>query len=87
MKKKITKYYANWCGPCKVYAKKFDKVKQQYKDQVNFEEVDIEQADRELLNHFKITSIPTTVIQHSDEEVEIIPGVIPAEELISKIKQ
>ena len=40
--KKVIKFYATWCGPCKVYGKTWDKVVEKYNDQVEFLNIDIE---------------------------------------------
>jgi len=87
MKKKVIKFWAGFCGPCRIYSKKFDKVKQQYKDQVDFQEVDVEQADKELLDQYNVQAIPTTVFIHSDKHKEVVPGIIPTEEIINKINK
>lgn len=87
MKKKVIKFWAGFCGPCKIYGKTFDKVKQQYKDHANFEEVNVEEADRELLDQYNIQAVPTTVFIHSDQDEEVVPGVIPTEEIIKKINK
>lgn len=87
MKKTVIKFYADWCGPCKVYSKTFNIIKQNFKNQVDFEEINIEEPDRGLLKKYNVKSIPTTVIIHSEQEVEILTGTIPAEELINKINK
>lgn len=87
MKKTVIKFYADWCGPCKVYSKTFNKVKQNFKNQVNFEEINIEEPDRGLLKKYNVKAVPTTVIIHSEQEVEVTPGIIPTEELINKINK
>ena len=40
---KVIKFYANWCGPCKIYNKTWDKVVAKLGDKVEFVEVDIEE--------------------------------------------
>ena len=58
----VIKFYADWCGPCKVYAKVFDKVSEQLKDQAKFVNINIEKDDTGLTKEYDIQSIPTTVI-------------------------
>ena len=58
----VIKFYADWCGPCRVYAKVFDKVSEQLKDQAKFVNINIEKDDTGLTKEYDIQSIPTTVI-------------------------
>lgn len=58
----VIKFYADWCGPCKVYAKVFDKVSEQLKDQVKFVNINIEKDDTGLTKEYNVQSIPTTVV-------------------------
>jgi thioredoxin 1 len=64
----VIKFYANWCGPCKVYAKVFDKVSEQLRDQVRFVNINIEEDDTGLTEKYNIQSIPTTVIIKDGQE-------------------
>tara|TARA_R110000851_G_scaffold17929_2_gene56625 strand:+ start:352 stop:612 length:261 start_codon:yes stop_codon:yes gene_type:complete len=64
----VIKFYANWCGPCKVYAKVFDKVSEQLRDQVKFVNINIEEDDTGLTEKYSIQSIPTTVIIKDGQE-------------------
>jgi thioredoxin 1 len=59
---KVIKFYADWCGPCRVYAKVFDKVSEQLKDQVDFKNINIEEDGTGLTKEYDVQSIPTTVI-------------------------
>jgi thioredoxin 1 len=55
------KFYASWCGPCKVYAKTWDKVTSEISD-VEFINVDIEKDTTGLAAKHKVMNIPHTVI-------------------------
>tara|TARA_R110000868_G_scaffold273890_1_gene533094 strand:+ start:634 stop:894 length:261 start_codon:yes stop_codon:yes gene_type:complete len=58
----VIKFYADWCGPCKLYAKAFNTVAEELKDEVKFQNIDIETDTSGLAGEHKVTSIPTTVI-------------------------
>ena len=64
--KKIIKFYATWCGPCKIYGKTWDKVIPDYKDQITVENVDIDKDTTGLAAKYKIESVPTTVLIRED---------------------
>lgn len=72
---KVIKFYASWCGPCKIYAKTFDKVSKELKDQFEFVEVNIEKDPEGLSKQYDVTSIPTTVIIEG-ESIKKITGRI-----------
>lgn len=65
---KVIKFYADWCGPCRVYAKTFDKVVEELKDQVEFVNINVEQDTTGLAAKYKVTGIPTTVVIKEDQE-------------------
>ena len=64
--KKIIKFYATWCGPCKIYGKTWDKVIPEYQDQVDVLNVDIDKDTDGLAAKYKIASVPTTVLVKED---------------------
>ena len=69
--KKVIKFYATWCGPCKVYGKTWDKVTPKYEDQVEFINIDIEKDTTGLAAKYKVKSIPHTVLIKEDgSEIE-----------------
>ena len=39
---KVIKFYADWCGPCKLYAKIFDKVVDELKDKIEAHNINVE---------------------------------------------
>jgi thioredoxin 1 len=71
--KKVIKFYADWCGPCKVYAKTFDKVSEELKDEYDFVNINVEKDTTGLAAEYKVNSIPTTVVIDGDN-VKSEPG-------------
>ena len=59
---KVIKFYADWCGPCRVYAKTFDKVSEELKEDAEFVNINVEKDTTGLAAKYKATSIPMTVI-------------------------
>ncbi|NOY54846.1 MAG: thioredoxin [Actinobacteria bacterium] len=56
----LVDFWADWCGPCKMFGPVFEKMSEQYPDIV-FGKVDTE-AQRELAGYFSIRSIPTLMV-------------------------
>jgi len=56
----LVDFWAEWCGPCKMFGPVFEKMSEQYPDIV-FGKVDTE-AQQELAGYFNIRSIPTLMV-------------------------
>ena len=67
---KVIKFYVNWCGPCRVYGKIFDKVSEELKDEVEFINVNVENDTTGLAGEYKVTGIPMTVVIRGDDVVK-----------------
>lgn len=67
MAKQVIKFYANWCGPCRVYGPTFERVKQDLQDIVEFKEIDVEQDEENLSAEYKVKGIPMTVLVEDGE--------------------
>lgn len=63
---KVIKFYANWCGPCKVYGKIFDKVTAELKDIIEVENINVEEDTKGMGAKYKVSSIPFTVVIKGD---------------------
>ena len=83
--KKLIKFYATWCGPCKVYSKTWDKVVPDYEDQLTVENVDIDKDTTGLAVQYKIETVPTTVLIREDGSELKKTGRLSAEELTELI--
>ena len=50
---KAIKFYADWCGPCKMYSKIWDKVAEEV-DGVEFVEIDVDKDTTGLAAQYKV---------------------------------
>jgi len=66
---KAIKFYADWCGPCKMYSKIWDKVVEEVEG-VEFVEIDVDKDTTGLAAKYKVRSIPMTVIIKEEEEIK-----------------
>ena len=83
--KKIIKFYATWCGPCKIYGKTWDKIKPSYEDQIEFVNIDTDKDTDGLAAQYKITTVPTTVLIKEDGSTIKKTGRLGKNELIELI--
>lgn len=81
MAKTVIKFSADWCGPCRAYAPVFDKVKEEFKDSVEFIEVNIDNDSEKLSIKYKVDAVPTTVVLEGTTIVDSIKGAIPEDQL------
>ena len=78
-------FWADWCGPCKMFAPTYEKVSEEY-DNIVFAKVDTE-AHQELASQFQIRSIPTLVVFKDQVGIFAQPGALPEEGLRDLIGQ
>ena len=71
----LVDFWAEWCGPCKMFAPVYDKVSEEHEGAV-FAKVDTE-AQPELAQAFGIMSIPTLMIFKENVAVFSQPGALP----------
>ena len=69
----VKKFYADWCGPCKVLTPVMENVKSKF-SQVSFENVNIV-TDFETAQKYYVRSVPTVIIEKNGEEVQRFVGV------------
>ena len=81
MEKTVIKFYANWCGPCKIYGPTFERVKQDLQDVVNFVEVNVEEDEQNLSGKYKVKGIPMTVLVQGDKLLKSHSGRMNEEQL------
>ncbi len=81
----LVDFWADWCGPCKMFAPVYDKVSESYPDVV-FAKVDTEEQ-QELASYFQIRSIPTLMVFRDKIGIFSQPGALPEAALTDLIDQ
>jgi thioredoxin 1 len=84
----LVDFWAEWCGPCKMFGPIFEQASERYPDAV-FGKVDTE-AEPEVAAAFNISSIPTLMIVRDNIVLYAQPGALPEaalEELITKANE
>jgi thioredoxin 1 len=74
--KKILRFTASWCGPCKMLAKNLESVK----TEVPIEVVDID-VHPEVATEFGIRGVPTLVMIEDEKENKRLVGMRSLKEL------
>jgi thioredoxin 1 len=75
----LVDFWADWCGPCRLFAPVFQRVSERHPDAV-FGKVDTE-AQPELAGGFGISSIPTLMIIRDKVVLYAQPGALPEQAL------
>ena len=81
MAKQVIKFYADWCGPCKIYGPTFERVKQDLQDIVEFKEINVENDPDNLSGEYKVKGIPMTVLVEDGEVKKSHSGRMNEEQL------
>jgi len=71
----VVDYWAEWCGPCKMFGPIFEKVSEEFPNAV-FAKVDTE-SEMEIASWFQIRSIPTLMIFREKVIVFSQSGALP----------
>jgi len=69
----VKKFYATWCGPCKMLTPIIEGVKKNHSD-VQFENFDVDK-DFEIAAKYSIRSVPTVIVEKDGVEVQRFAGL------------
>lgn len=82
----LVDFWAPWCGPCQMLAPIIEKVEKEFKDNLVFSKMNVEDAP-EVGQQFGIMSIPCLVVFKDGEEEGRITGFHQEAQLKEKIKE
>ena len=70
----VLKFYADWCGPCKVLKPVVDELKDENKE-TNFQDIDVDTKEgKEVASTYGVRSLPTIVFVREGKEVSKLIG-------------
>ena len=78
------KFSAEWCGPCRVMGDNIESIENEYPE-INFIEVDVDDADEDILADYKVRNIPLIIFMKDGEILSKEVGVMSVEVLKEKI--
>ena len=80
---KILKFYADWCGPCKMLSKIIESIKEEIPFEV--EEIDADN-NAEMAKKYNIRGLPTMIIVDGETEVKRNVGNMTADQVKEFVK-
>lgn len=81
----LVDFYATWCGPCQMMAKILEQVNAEMKQQLKIVKIDTDKYSQIATDH-QIHALPTLVLFKQGKPVERIEGVVPAEQLVQRLR-
>jgi len=79
-------FWADWCGPCKMLSPTFEKLAQQYGDQITFAKVNVDELP-DVANQFSVRSIPTLILLQDGNVIERLVGLRSEKELVQVLSR
>ncbi|MBE8595192.1 thioredoxin [Xenorhabdus sp. BG5] len=82
----VVRFWAPWCGPCRVVAPTFSQLSNDMKENATFGEVDIDDFQN-IAVKYSIRSIPTTLVYKNGKPVDSLIGVVSLSQFKSLVSQ
>ena len=81
----LVDFFAEWCGPCKMMPQILKEIKSSLKDDVKILKIDVDK-NQKVAAAYQVQGVPTLIIFQNGKIIWRQSGVVPAHELISRIK-
>lgn len=77
-------FYADWCGPCKMFSPIVESVAEENED-IKVVKIDVDNA-QDLAIKYRVMSIPTIVVIKNGQEVNRNVGVVSKSEIVEMVR-
>ena len=77
-------FYADWCGPCKMFSPVVEAVAKENED-IKVVKVNVDK-EQDLAIQYQVMSIPTTVVIKEGKEVNRAVGMVSKSDLLEMVK-
>lgn len=74
----VVDFWAEWCGPCRIFSPIIDDVSKEYGEKVKFGKLNTDE-NNDIAAKFNIMSIPTVLLFEKGEVKAMSVGAIPKE--------
>ena len=82
----VLEFWAEWCGPCKMYGPILEEVTGEYGSQITLRRVNVD-TERSVANEYGANAIPLTLVFNGNGKVvKKLVGAVPAETLKDAIE-
>jgi thioredoxin len=76
----LVDFWAQWCGPCRMLAPTFEKLAQNFGNDITFAKVDVDELP-DLAGRYGVRSIPTLILIRQGKVAETVVGLECYQEL------
>jgi thioredoxin 1 len=82
--RKFYYFTATWCGPCKLYGPVLERVKHDFKNNVEIVKVDVDK-EGDMAQVYEVSSVPVLVeVGQNDEAVRSLVGAYPYDKVVEE---
>ncbi|MBL6785637.1 MAG: thioredoxin [Rickettsiales bacterium] len=76
----VVDFWAEWCGPCKIFLPVFEELSAKYKDKIKFVKINIDESP-EVPTKYGVRGIPNLILFKDGKNVDSLVGAVPKNSL------